>query len=151
LPLNPALEFQYLDAGTYTVNKTLADGYYGFYLDETTVPDGFFTYWAAKGVVSGATGWQGIMWEIINGNQPMFYLKVAGSEYSLIDGLTKLSGGGDVPLRVSGDYPLGTYNFTGTIEDLHFGLGTEDVSITFVPAMNKHIYLPLIIKPASDL
>ncbi len=72
----------------YTVNKTLADGYYGFYLDETSVPVGFLEYWAAKGVDAGASGWQLVMWQIINGNQPMFYLKVDGIDYSLIDGLT---------------------------------------------------------------
>ena len=129
--INPRYEFQYLDAGLYTVNKTLADGYFGFYLDETALPSDFSTYWAARGVVSGATGWQGIMWEIINGNQPMFFLKVVGSDYSLVDGLTHLMGGADAPLRVSGDYPLGTYHFTGAIEDLHYGLGVEEVSITF--------------------
>jgi predicted extracellular nuclease len=129
--LNPFIEFQYLDAGSYTVNKTLADGYYGFYLDETAVPYDFFTYWAAKGVVPGASGWQSVMWQIIYGNLPMFYLKVDGSDYSLIDGLAYLTTAMDTPVRVPGDYPPGTYTFSGTIEDLHYGLGVEEVSITF--------------------
>jgi predicted extracellular nuclease len=129
--INTRYESQFLDAGSYAVNKTLADGYYGFYLDETAVPAGFFAYWAAKGVVSGASGWQGVMWQIINGNQPMFYLKVAGSEYALMDGLTRLMGGGDAPFHISGDYPPGTYHYSGTVEDLHYGLGTEVITITF--------------------
>ncbi len=129
--ITPNSEFQYLDAGDYTVTKTLADGYYGFYLDETSVPAGFYDYWATKGVVSGAPGWMGVMWEIINGNQPMFFLKVVGTDYQLIDGLTYLTSATDAPLRVSGDYPPGTYTFTGSIEDLHYGLGVEEVSITF--------------------
>jgi predicted extracellular nuclease len=131
LPLDPTLEFQYLDAGVYTVNKTLADGYYGFYLDETSVPAGFYDYWDAKGVNSGASGWQAVMWQIINGNQPMYFLKVDGSDYSLVDGLTYLLGGGDAALRVSGDYPLGSYVFSGTVEDLFGVMGTEAVVITF--------------------
>jgi parallel beta-helix repeat protein len=134
LPLDPALEYQYLDAGTYTVTRTLADGYYGFYLDETAVPTDFFTYWAAKGVVSGATGWQGVMWEIINGNLPMFFLKVDGADYTLLDGMQYIMSGGtsESPLRISGDYPLGGYSFSGTVTDIYGGTGTENVAITFV-------------------
>jgi hypothetical protein len=144
--INPKYEFQYLDAGTYTVTKTLADGYYGFFLDETTVPSTFFTYWASRGVISGATGWQGIMWDIINGNLPMFFLVVDGSDYSLIDGMQYIASFGAIksPLRVSGDYPLGTYNFTGTVEDLHYGLGEEEVTISF-ERLNLY-YIPLLNK-----
>ncbi len=53
--LDPALAFQFLDAGTYTVTRTLEDGYYGFFLDETSVPAGFLAYWDAKGVNASAT------------------------------------------------------------------------------------------------
>jgi uncharacterized protein YdeI (BOF family) len=132
LPLDPGLPFEYLDAGTYTVNKTLADGYYGFYLDTASVPAGFYEYWDAKNVNASSSGWQAVMWQIIIGNQPMFFLKVEAGEYSLIDGMTKIYTDVDATLRVSGDYPLATYDFSGTVEDIHAGLGTEDVSITFV-------------------
>jgi hypothetical protein len=49
------------------------------------------------------------MWPIINGLAPMFYLKVDLGTYMLVDGLQ----GGNNPLRLNGDYPLGTYTFTG--------------------------------------
>ena len=51
-----------------------------FALDQGSLPAGWLGYWAAKGVVSGATGWQGVMWEIINGNAPFFYLKLSGGD-----------------------------------------------------------------------
>jgi predicted extracellular nuclease len=129
--ITPNSEFQYLDAGSHAVNKTLADGYYGFFLEQTIVPAGFFEYWAGKGVDAGASGWQYVMWQIINGDLPMFYLKVNGSDYSLIEGLTYLTTATDTPVRVPGDYPPGVYSFTGSIEDLHYGLGVEEVTITF--------------------
>ncbi len=131
--VDPALAFLYLDAGTYTVNNTLADGNYGFYLDETFVPSDFLAYWDAKGVNASATvgTWYEWMWQIINGNQPMFYLKVAGSEYSLLDGLSLDFFSSETFLRVSGDYPLGDYTFSGDIVDIYGGIGTETVSVTF--------------------
>ncbi len=49
LPIDPALEFQYLDAGAYTVTRELADGSYGFYLDETSVPVGFLRVLGCQG------------------------------------------------------------------------------------------------------
>ncbi len=90
MALYPEVEFHYLDVSAVSVNHTLANGYYGFYLDVTDLPGDFYTYWAAKGVTSGAdpASWQYQMWQIISGAQPMFYLKVGTSpEYQLIDGL----------------------------------------------------------------
>lgn len=115
MPLDPANTYEYLDA---TFEGVVDDGDYPFYLDELTVPDGFFAYWAGKGVVAGATGWQGQMWEIINGRQPMFYLRIDGGEYDLIDGLSYLRNGSatEERLKVNGDYPLGKYTFDGTID-----------------------------------
>ncbi len=85
-----------------------------FKLTGMTNSGAFFAYWAAKGVVSGATGWQGIMWNIINGNAPMFYINYTGTDYQLIDGLQYQMGSGANALRVSGDYPQGGYTFQGS-------------------------------------
>ncbi len=132
-PAVPAPNFYYLDVASLTSDTQLKDGYYGFNLDETSVPADFWTYWAAKGVVAGATGWQGVMWQIINGDQPMIYLKVAGSSYSLVDGLGYLTGGADGPVRVSDDYPKGTYTFNGTLTDVGDQSAASAVKITFQP------------------
>lgn len=135
LLMDPLKEYYYLDADNLVVNGILSDGLYPFYLDTTALPAGFADYWTAKGVVSGATGWQGVMFEIISGTQPMFYLKVSasGTAFDLIDGLQYLFSGGTVenPLRVSGDYPIGTYSFLGTVSD-PFGDADVTVDITFL-------------------
>jgi len=146
LALDPVNPYYYLDTANLVVNRPIEDGSYPFYLDTTTLPAGFEAYWAAKGVVSGAGGWQGVMYQIITGAQPMFYLKVTGTSYDLVDGLQFLAGAGENPLRVSGDYPFGTYTFTGDVED-EFGY-TDDVSvdITFTEKPAYIYYLPLIIK-----
>ncbi|MEL7637979.1 MAG: Ig-like domain-containing protein, partial [Anaerolineaceae bacterium] len=87
----------------------------------------FFAYWAERGVVEGATGWQGLMWQIINGDAPMFELKVEGTSFTLIDGLQ----GDPNPLRVNGGYYPGLYAFSGVVED-EFGFEDElDVDIFF--------------------
>ena len=117
--LDATVEYYYLDAVSVTSNRPLADGSYPFYM--TTNPGaGFFAYWADRGVVAGATGWQGLMWQIINGDAPMFYLKVEGTSFTLIDGLQ----GEPNPLRVNGGYYLGLYGFTGVVVDA-FGFGDQ--------------------------
>ncbi len=113
LKLNPAVEWYYLDVMSLKPKDAIADGLYGFYV--ASYPDGFFDYWASRGVVAGASGWQAIMWEIINGNEPIFYLDVEGADYMLVDGLQYLAGAGVQNLRVNGDYYLGTYAYTGDI------------------------------------
>lgn len=110
----------YLNLGSETAtNVPLALGLYPFYLNPATVPPDFYNYWEGRGVVDGATGWQGIMWEIINGNQPTFYIKVEPAKaqtFSLIDGLQYLFAGLEVYLQVPGDYPLGNYGYSGFVE-----------------------------------
>ena len=129
LVMDPLIEYYYLDVDNIVVNRELADGQYGFFLDQTALPAGFFEYWDAKGVNAGATGgtWQAVMWDIINGEAPMFFLDVYGTSYDLIDGLLFQIGSGETPLRVSGDYPLGLYTFIGDVED-DFGL-TDEVTV----------------------
>ncbi len=118
LNLDTAVAYYYLDADAVTSNRPLADGSYPFYLTGNPGAE-FFAYWANRGVVDGATGWQGLMWQIINGNAPMFFLKVEGTNYSLIDGLQ----GEPNPLRINGGYYPGEYTFSGILED---ELGFED-------------------------
>jgi hypothetical protein len=116
MPLDPANTYEYLDIDTFYA--PVEDGDYPFYLDELTVPDGFWKYWADKGVVADTSGWQGQMWEIINGRAPMFYLRIEDGEQDLIDGLSYLMVGPTTTdrLKVNGDYPLGHYTFEGTID-----------------------------------
>lgn len=135
MALDPANTYEYLDVETLT--GTVADGDYGFILDEQDVPDYFYSYWAGKGVVSGATGWQGLMWQIINGQQPMYYLRVAGTEYDLIDGLSYLLYGSTTTerLKVNGDYPLGHYTFEGTVDGQYMIVGitfTRQATVSIV-------------------
>jgi hypothetical protein len=84
-----------------------------------------------------------VMWEIINGNQPMFYVKVVGSDFTLLDGLSKLAFDTEVPLRINGDYWPGTYGFSGALEDLYGFTDDVPVSITFVKM--SYVFLPMIV------
>jgi hypothetical protein len=131
--LDPMISYEYLDVSEVISNRPLFDGLYPFYLETSALPDGFWEYWSGKGVVAGATGWQGVMWQIINGDQPMFYLKVSndGAAFDLVDGLQYLVTGMEYPVRVNGNYPIGTYQFTGTVADLYGVTSTLTVPITF--------------------
>jgi len=133
MPLLPTQDYYYFDVSTLTATRPLADGTYPFYLTETPGA-GFFAYWAAKGVVEGATGWQGEMWDIINGDAPMFYLAVTGTDYSLIDGLQ----GAPNLLRIDGNYYPGEYAFSGIVEDAYGFTDDVPVDITFndIPVAN---------------
>ena len=123
--LNDEIDYYYFDT-YFDVNVPLEENYLNpFYLepvDEILNP-GFWSYWIDKGVVENATGWRAFMWDIINGELPMFYLKWDGDDYKLIDGLQYqlfLAGitgyTGNEPLRISGDYPHGTYGFSGFVK-----------------------------------
>jgi hypothetical protein len=144
LELDPAFEYYYLDTQTITTNRALADGYYAFYIN--SYPDGFFDYWANKNVYEGCTGtWEPAMWGIINGDIPIFHLKVTGSEYILVDGLLYFISGTDDLLRINGDYHLGSYTFTGELTDV---LGYTDevtVPITFY-WYPYHEFIPMILQ-----
>ncbi len=125
LPLFPWIPWQYLDAQNLPVNtKLLSESILNpFYIN--TYPDGFFEYWEGRGVCETCGGtWEPVMWEIINGRQPTFYLKVdpdgsGGQTYRLIDGLQYLASAGAVQndLRVDGLYKIGQYTYTGTVSD----------------------------------
>ncbi len=131
MELDPAQAWYYLDVASLTANRTLADGYYGFTLGQTGLPAGWLAYWAAKGVVKGAPGWQGVMWQIINGTAPIFYLKVSSGSFMLVDGLGHALGQPDDFLRVNGDYPLGTYSYSGSVADTVGSSATVMAQMTF--------------------
>mgnify|MGYP001765886200 CR=1 FL=1 len=113
------------------IKPTLPAGLTTFKLTPPTDP-AFWAYWAAKGVDGSATmvTWQQVMWNIINGNAAMFGLTSDGNgNYMLVDGLQKILGQGDNPLRLNGDYPKGTYTFTVFYDNL--GLANQVMTITF--------------------
>ncbi len=144
--LDEMIEHYYLNLGDNTSsNVPFMEDMYPFFLDPGSVPEGFYDYWAGRGVVEGAAGWQGTMWEIINGNQPTFYIKVEGEvdqEFSLVDGLQFLVGNGEMYLTVPGDYPLGSYMYTGNFLDMN-EIPSMDVSvmITFASEVDQQLEL----------
>jgi len=145
--LNPVIDYHYLDIDELTSTVELMSTAFeqnAFFLDTVNLPEGFYEYWATKGVVEGATGWQGIMWDIINGDAPMFYISYDGiDDYALIDGLLYQAGGGAQTLRINGDYPPGNYTFTGSVTDINECESLPfDVNILFTP-------FPVIICPGD--
>ena len=87
---------------------------YPFYLKAT--PKGrFLKYWAEWGVTEDATGHQGHLWKIINGEEPIFYLISGALDVWLIDGFHYDFLGEETSLRVNADYPTGVYHFVGTV------------------------------------
>ncbi len=127
MDLAPAVDYHYLDVaadlGAVETNRPLAENLYGFFLEQ--YPAEFLAYWAARGVDENATpgSWQEHMWKIVNHLSPLFYLKVSNdpseARYQLIDGFQydyEPIGVADY-LRVNGDYPLGSYAFSGNVMD----------------------------------
>jgi len=133
-----------LDIDGLNSSVALKTGVYNEFFHTGTVPTAptdpvdFFDYWEDKGVVEGAGSWQGFMWDIINTEEPIFYLYYDGSDYQLIDGLQKQIGNGDQPLTLPGDYPQGGYTFTGTVEDIN-GCISEEVTIAI-----EFVHAPII-------
>lgn len=147
--LDALIEYYYLDLGPNTqTNVPLMNDYFPFYLDVNNLPGGFYPYWANRGVFEGCTGvWEPIMWQIISGELPTFYIRYEedGKVYPfmLVDGLQKLLGQPDDYLRVNGVYPFGTYNYTGFIQDVAGNLSDEVlVKITFTSDFYQEIELP---------
>ncbi len=135
MTLNYDQEYYYLDAANLISNRPLADGLYPFFVDN--YPSGYFDYWASKGVdgtLPYAEPWMGIMWDIINGEKPIFYLQVSETDFMLVDGLQYLASGGSLiePLRINGSYLPGDYTFTGLVAD-ELGFTDEvEVDVAFV-------------------
>lgn len=88
-PSMSPVEMKYLDVHSLTATLSLKDGRYGFFIDTDDAPEHFWAYWTGQDVVDGATGWQGIMWSILKGDKPIFYIDVStnGTAFKLVDGL----------------------------------------------------------------
>lgn len=119
---DPAENFHYLDIdaliGSAELNSDFEKN--AFYLNGNSVPTEFYEYWNTRGVNASATdGWQAVMWNIITGVEPMFYISYNGTDYRLIDGLQYRNSNVISNLRISGDYPAGRYTFSGTVTDVN--------------------------------
>lgn len=111
--LDPAVEWYYFDA-TLTSSVDLAAENEFFLVPPVGNAD-FDAYWAAKLPQLALAGWADEMSAILAGTAPMFYLTWDGTDYELIDGFQRAIGHGDNPLRINGDYPEGTYEFTADV------------------------------------
>jgi hypothetical protein len=129
MEIDPANEYEYLDIEDPTVAYAFTDGYHEFFVDNA--PAGYLDYWDSRGVNESATGWQAIMWEIINGDEPIFFLKVDGLDYMLVDGLQYALYKEDHPLRINGDYLPGLYTFSGSIANDYGDYTDLSVDILF--------------------
>lgn len=137
-------------------NYNLAPKYHPFYLDEVQYPTAFNYYWAAKGVYEDCSGtWEPIMWDIITGVEPMFYLRVDNDQnMMLVDGLQyaldNMPVDEDIYVRVNGDYPLGGYLFTGQFMGINGTFTVENqIGINFIQAPAVKYDL-IIHDPATD-
>ena len=108
----------YMDAASITANRPVANGFYPFYFDVASLPDGFYQYWEGRNVFDGTTGvWEPLMWDIISGVAPIFYLEVDGGSLMLVDGLLYAIDGTKEFLRFEGTYWPGIYTFVGSVAD----------------------------------
>ncbi|MBE0640112.1 MAG: T9SS type A sorting domain-containing protein [Bacteroidales bacterium] len=131
--INDNVDYYYIGVASLTVAVDLEPNYPNpFFIEEVTDP-AYWAWWLAKGVdgVNNAQGWELAMWDIINGDEPIFFLEKTGSDYFLYDGL-------QYPeyLMINGDYPPGTYTFTGTVESTEGCLSDVSVVITFLDDPN---------------
>jgi hypothetical protein len=106
----------YYSLDVKVIDPVPPEGEYEFYLK--TAPKGpYFKYWEERGVYEGCEGiWEPTMWLIINGELPMFILSSDGIQCDLIDGLYREALSTDIPLRINGDYFVGTYHFLGDVD-----------------------------------
>ncbi|MHC1774635.1 MAG: GEVED domain-containing protein [Lentimicrobium sp.] len=115
--INPG--FYFLDIDELQSNIPLKQNTLNeFILDQEDLPAGWIDFWDNKEVNTDAVAgtWEAVMWQIINGNAPIFYIYLNGTDYQLIDGLTYQYANIIAPLRINGDYPAFNYKYTGTVE-----------------------------------
>jgi parallel beta-helix repeat protein len=146
LVLNESVAYHYLDFKYASTNVLLKEGFYGF--NVSSYPSGFFAYWDSRGVNSGATPgtWQAHMWDIINGNSPIFYIHVdANNNMKIIDGLLRdFAGDPTALLRVNGDYLQGDYTYSGNIISFDDDISLIDVAISFTDEIDYKLRPNLI-------
>lgn len=122
LCLDPTVEYYYLDIMKLRLYplQSLGDDYYPFYVDTTSLSAEYIADWQAK-IATFPAEWQERATDIfLDGTAPIFYLKVEAGVFSLVDGFQRdiyPADGTDRPLRVNGDYTLGTYNYVTHVED----------------------------------
>ena len=66
---------------------------------------------------------------------PVFFVRVAGTEYTLVDAFLLDRDGVEMPLRINGDFVPGTYTYTGDLEDIYGSSAPMSITITFVNAL----------------
>src|SRR5690606_7298637 len=66
---------------------------------------------------------------------PVFYVKVDGTDITLIDGYLFAIDGTESPLRINGDFVPGTYTYTGELVDIYGTAAPVSIEITFVNAL----------------
>ncbi|MCK7539597.1 MAG: hypothetical protein MZV63_56155 [Marinilabiliales bacterium] len=111
-PLVVYPSFYFLDIDDLTSSVPLKTGVMnGFKLDQASLPGNWLDYWDGKGCqcLGSTRNLQYVMWPIINGDEPIFYIHYDGSDYEMVDGMTWQFASAMVPLQVSGDYPEWNY------------------------------------------
>ena len=126
------LKWSLTETGTYTdLEGNFTDGF-EMYLDPTVE----WLYLDTDTITSNNP--------LVDGSYPfylapvpeaVFYLKVAGTTYSLIDGYQFREDGTENPLRINGDFVPGTYTYTGELEDIYGSTATVSIDITFIDAL----------------
>lgn len=130
--LVPEVGNYYLDVDALSATPGLLSDFLNPFYLSGTYSQSFFDYWADPPrnvteayAIANPDSWQAQMWEIINGNQPFFYIKLTlGVDYILVDGLQYWAAqqptptlGAEPILQVPGDYPNDVYTYVGDITD----------------------------------
>ncbi len=66
---------------------------------------------------------------------PIFYVRVVGTDYMLVDAFLLERDGIELPLRINGDFVPGTYTYTGELEDIYGSSAQISIEITFIDAL----------------
>ncbi len=120
LVIDQALDGTFADGFVMELDPTVA--YY--YLDTNTITannelaDGMYPFYLDGGPAA-----------------PIFYVKVEGTTYTLIDAFVLERDGVETPLRINGDFTPGTYTYTGDLTDIYGSTAPVSIEITFVDAL----------------
>jgi|GEM_PF-2783049 len=150
LPLNNLNDYYYFEIASGTsVNTPLAPGDYPFYV--TNHPAELDGYFALKGVdASSDQPWEQLLYSIITGTQPTFYIHVADDgSYTLVDGFLYLLNGTYNRLRINPDYPIGEYTYIGTVTGIN-GRESDLISVNLSILRKTPQFIYLGMKKSSD-